>query len=436
MYPEPSTAQALTQQAVVGATKRLKTVRKEARDLGVNTPGLTESFMFGERGGVHINEHKAMCIAAVYACVSYIADYVASLPKITYERTDKGRNRASKHWLYPIVHDDPNPYMNDYEFSETLTGHVLLWGNAYAEIVRNGAGEVVELWPLRPDRVRPFLREEKVFYEVMLPNGGQIVLPFSSIFHLHGLGFDGLVGYSPIKFHCDTMALAISEQQYREAFFKNDARPGGVLTHPATLSEGAQKTLRKQWEETHGGLGNRNRVAILEEGLTWQSVGIPAKDMEFIEGRKYQKSEIASIFRVKPYKLGIMEPGTVSYASIEQQAIDTHFDTMMPWVGRWERKFTRLLNKSERLKYYVEFLFDGVLRADSESRGKTLQVKRQNGVLSANEWRALDNMDKIPHGDEFWMPSNMMVVGKEPEEDLLGVPVHTNGNGNGKSADA
>ena len=436
MYPEPSTAQKLIKDASISSLKRLKTVRKEARDIGINTPGMTTSFVFGEHGGVHINEEKAMCVAAVYACVSYIADYVASLPKITYERTEKGRNRATNHWLYPLVHDDANPYMNDYEFCETLTGHVLLWGNAYAEILRNGTGEVTDLWPLRPDRVRPFLHEGKLFYEIMLPNGGQAILSSSQVFHLHGLGFDGLVGYSPIKFHRDTMALSVSEQEYRSAFFKNDASPGGILMHPNTLSESAQKRLLKQWEERHQGLGNKNRVAIFEEGMTWQAVGAPAKDMEYVEGKKLQKMEIASIFRVRPHKIGILEPGTVSFASIEAQNLDTHVDTMRPWIIRWEKKYSHLLSKTERQKFYVEFLFDALLRADSESRARTLQTWRLNGIINGNEWRALENLNEIPHGDDYWIPANMSVVGQEPDEDILEVPMHTNGNGNGKPADA
>ena len=437
----PSTADKIIAEAAAGAEKRLKLLRKREKERRDLTYDQVFQFELGSKSltGVRVTEEKALQTVAIYACVSYIADYVAALPKITYQRLQKGRKRAIDHWLYPIAHDQPNPYMNDYEFTETLTGHVLLWGNAYAEIVRNGAGEVVELWPLRPDRVQPFLSDGKIFYRVFLPTGGEQILDFSRVFHLKGLACDGLWGYSPIQLHKETIGLAFAEQEYRSRFFSNNASPGGVLEHPGTLSEGAQKRLKKGWEEAHGGLSNAHRVAILEEGTKWQQVGIPAKDLEFIDGQKFTKAQIATIYRVKPSKIGIFEAGTVSYASIEAQQLDTHIDTMRPWVIRWEKKFTSLLSISDRKQFYCEFLFDALLRADSKSRAETLDIWRRNGLINANMWLEIENRNELPDGkgEDFWMPANMMVVGKENNQPDLFVPM-TNGNGttNGKATTA
>lgn len=429
MYPEPSTAQKALEQANSGSAKALKLVRKGAKR------ALTWDEVFAGMEGAHtstgvrVNEEKSLQMVAVYACVSYIADYVASLPRIVYERLSKGKKRAQTHWLYNLVHDQPNPYMNDYEFVETLTGHVLLWGNAFAEIVRDNSGRVIELWPLRPDRMRIQLFNSKLFYYYATPDGTEQQLTQEQVFHLRGLGSDGIVGYSPIQLHREAIGLAFAEQEWRSRFFSNGANFSGVLQHPGQMSKEAVERLRKQWEQKHSGLSNAHRLAVLEEGATWQQIGPPAKDMEFIEGRKYQKNEIATIYRVKPYKIGILEPGTVSFASIEQQALDTHIDTMRPWVLRWEKRLSHLLSGPERLKFFVEFLFDALLRADSESRARTLQIWRMNGLINADDWLELENRNPLPNnqGKDYWRPTNMAVVGEEEEEPMLtGV---SNGNG-------
>lgn len=404
--------------------------REEKRDLGINTPGLLDWFVFGGgkpvSSGVRVTEQTSLQCVAVWACVSYIADYVASLPKITYRRLQpRGKQRAQNHYLYPILHDQPNPYQNDYEFVETLTGHVLLGGNAYAEIERDGAGKVANLWPLRPDRIRVVLQPDRIIYFYTLPDGGEVAL--REVLHLRGFNSDGIMGYSPIRMAREAVGLAIAEEEYRARFLGNNANPGGVLEHPNQLTDEAARRLRESWERMHQGLTNAHRVAILEEGVKWHQIGLAAKDIEFLEGRKYQKSEIATLFRVKPYKIGVLEPGTVSYASIEQQAIDTHIDTMRPWILRWERKFNALLTPAERRSYFVEFLMDAVLRGDTKSRYESYQFARQNGWLNANEIRELENMNPIdgPEGDEYWQPSNM-VGAADPAP--LPAP---NGNGRG-----
>ena len=200
--------------------------------------------------------------------------------------------------------------MTPFEFKQTLTGHLLLWGNAYAEIERDGAGKVEALWPLRPDHMRVQLFHGKIFYYYTTPDGAERQI--TDVFHLRGLSSDGLMGLSPIQLARETLGLAKALEEYRSRFFANDARPGGILMNPGELGDLAYARLRKAWEESHGGLNNRNRIAILEKGTTWQDVGVPPDDAQFIQGQEYQKSDIAAIFRVPSYKIGLLKPGTVS----------------------------------------------------------------------------------------------------------------------------
>jgi HK97 family phage portal protein len=429
MYPEPSSVEKLTQVSLKGSQTRLKSIRKEQRAIGINTPGFTDYYMFGGGGattssGARVSENTAMKVNAVWSCVTFIADYVASLPKVTYKYLKpSGKEKAENFYLYDILHEHPNPWQNDYEFVETMTGHVLLWGNAYAEIQRDGAGRVTALWPLRPDRMRIVILPDQLVYFYTVPNGSEQIL--REVFHLRGMGSDGIIGYSPIQYQRESIGLAFAEEEYRSRFFSNNASPGGVLQHPGRLGKEAADNLRRQWEQAHGGLSNSQRVAVLEEGIQWKQIGMPGKDMEFIEGRKYQKAEIAAMYHVRPYKIGLLEPGTVSYASIEQQAIDTHMETMRPWTIRWEKKFMSLLTPAEQKNYFVKFNTDSVLRGDSKTRAENLRIWRENGIINANEWRDIEDMNVIDGvgGDDYWRPSNYTVVGAEPvQQDLFPAP--------------
>lgn len=419
MYPEPSTAERIINNATKGSQKRLKIV-KQKRDLGVNTPGLADYFLFGGgrqvASGARVNEGTALRVSVVLACVQYIANAVAALPKIVYLLNGENREKATNHPLFRIIGRKPNPLQNHFEFCETLQGHVLLWGNAYAEIERDSGGRVVALWPLRPDRMKVDVTPAGILYTYLTPSGQEV--PLRNVMHLRGLGNDGIMGFNPIQLQRESIGLSMAEEEYRARFFGNNASPGGVLSHPHTLGKQALENLREQWEAAHGGLTNSHRVAILEEGLTWQAIGLPAKDVEFIEGRKFQALEICRAFGVKPYKVGILEPGTVSYASVEQQAIDSYTDTCRPWIKRWELKFDDLFPEAEQDNYEVKFLMDDILRADTESRYKAYQIARQNGWMSANDIRQREDMNLLPEdkgGDDYWIPSNFVVAGKEEQ---------------------
>jgi HK97 family phage portal protein len=380
---------------------------------GINDKALIALLTDGAKtaAGVSVNEESALRIAAVYICVGIISESFASLPHFVYRRLKGGgKERAADHSLYEVLHDRWNPYMTAFECKETIQAHVLTWGNGYAEIERDGGGNVVNLWPLRPDWVRIELKNGRVWYFY----AGQGPLDASRVFHVRGLGFDGVIGYPVITMHRERMGLVKASSEYRARFFANDGRPGGVLEHPTKLTDPAYERLKKDWHERHEGLSNRARTAILEEGMKWKDVGIPPDDAQYIQGEEFEAAQIAALYRVPPYRIGVLKPGTVSYSSTEQQDIDFVKHGIRPWLVRWEtRANLSLLTEGDRRQFFTEFLVDALLRGDIGSRQTALQTMRQNGIINADEWREIENMNPLPNGEgKIYLVNGNMIPAK------------------------
>lgn len=391
----------------MGVMSRLKHERR----------ALTESEWLLKALGVHdsytgrsVGVDQALTSTAVFGCVRIIAESVGSLPLPVYRRLQpQGKERDPRHPLYRLLHDAPNPEMIALAFREALTGHTLLRGNGYAEIQRDEAERVIALWPLRPDRMR-VTRDEagELAYVYDLPEGKPVRLPTFNVLHLPGFGGDGLTGYSVISYFREAVALALAVEEYGGRFFGNNARPGGVLQVQKTLSPEAAKRLKTSWETLQGGLANAHRVAVLEEGVTWQQVGIPPEDAQFLETRRFQTTEIARIFRVPPHMIGDLERAT--FSNIEHQSLEFVMHTLRPWLVRWEQAlgrdvFARQPGGSTR---FAEHLVDGLLRGDAKARADALAVQRQNGVITANEWREIENRNPHPDGDALLVNGNMI----------------------------
>ncbi len=390
----------------------------KARDKPQNrTPGSSYSFFFGgTTSGKPVNEHTAMQMTAVYSCVRILAEAVAGLPLHLYRYTDNGgKEKALNHSLYFLLHDEPNPEMSSFVFRETLMSHLLLWGNAYAQIIRNGKGEVIALYPLMPNRMRVD-RDTKgnLYYsytrysdEAPTLNGLTVTLRPSDVLHIPGLGFDGLVGYSPIAMAKNAIGLAMATEEYGAKFFANGAAPGGVLEHPGTIKD--PQKVKDSWNIAYQGSGNAHRVAVLEEGMKYQPIGISPEQAQFLETRKFQINEIARIFRVPPHMVGDLEKS--SFSNIEQQSLEFVKYNLDPWVIRWEQAISRsLLSPSEKKLYFTKFNVDGLLRGDYVSRMNGYATARQNGWMSANNIRELENLDRIPAelgGDLYLINGNM-----------------------------
>ena len=390
----------------------------KARDKPKNrTPGSSYSFFFGgTTSGKPVNEHTAMQMTAVYSCVRILAEAVAGLPLHLYKYTASGgKEKALSHPLYFLLHDEPNPEMSSFVFRETLMTHLLLWGNAYAQIIRNGKGEVIALYPLMPNRMRVDRDSKGELYysytrysdEAPAINGMTVTLRPSDVLHIPGLGFDGLVGYSPIAMAKNAIGLAMATEEYGAKFFANGAAPGGVLEHPGTIKD--PQKVKESWNMAYQGSSNAHRVAVLEEGMKYQPIGISPEQAQFLETRKFQINEIARIFRVPPHMVGDLEKS--SFSNIEQQSLEFVKYTLDPWVIRWEQAISRsLLSPSEKKLYFSKFNVDGLLRGDYASRMNGYATARQNGWMSANDIRELENLDRIPAelgGDLYLINGNM-----------------------------
>ena len=388
------------------------------RDAPVNrTSGSAYSFFLGNStSGKRVNQKSAMQMTAVYSCVRILSEAVASLPIHVYRyNAQGGKEKAFNHPLYFLLHDEPNPEMTSFVFRETLMTHLLLWGNAYAQIIRNGKGEIVALYPLMPDRMTVDRDENgKLYYEYTISTddpytlkGSTVRLEPRDVLHVPGLGFDGLVGYSPIAMAKNAIGLAIAAEEYGSKFYANGAAPSGVLEHPGTLKDPAK--IRDSWSETFGGSANSHKIAVLEEGMKYTPISINPNEAQFLETRKFQINEIARIFRVPPHMVGDLEKS--SFSNIEQQSLEFVKYTLDPWVSRWEQSMIRsLLSKEEKSTYFIKFNVDGLLRGDYESRMNGYAIGRQNGWMSANDIRELENLDRIPAelgGDLYLINGNM-----------------------------
>lgn len=398
----------------MGLFSKLFKARDKPKD---RTTGSNYSFFFGgTTSGKPVNEYTAMQMTAVYSCVRILAEAVAGLPLHLYKyNASGGKEKALSHPLYFVLHDEPNPEMSSFVFRETLMTHLLLWGNAYAQIIRNGKGEVIALYPLMPNRMSVDRDSSGALYytytrysdEAPTMNGMTVILRPSDVFHIPGLGFDGLVGYSPIAMAKNAIGMAIACEEYGAKFFANGAAPGGVLEHPGTIKD--PQKVRDSWNAAYQGSSNSHRVAVLEEGMKYQPIGISPEQAQFLETRKFQINEIARIFRVPPHMVGDLEKS--SFSNIEQQSLEFVKYTLDPWVIRWEQAISRaLLRPDEKKLYFAKFNVDGLLRGDYVSRMNGYATARQNGWMSANDIRELENLDQIPPelgGDLYLINGNM-----------------------------
>jgi len=392
----------------------------KSRDKPENrTSGSSYNFLFGSStSGKYVNERSSMQMTAVYSCVRILSEAVASLPLHVYKYTGVGSEKATEHPLYHLLHNEPNPEMTSFIFRETLMTHLLLWGNAYSQIIRNGKGEVVALYPLMPDRMNVD-RDDKgrLYYEYRTNSddpktmkGSTVRLKSSEVLHIPGLGFDGLVGYSPIAMAKNAIGLAIATEEYGSKFFANGATPSGILEYPGTVKD--PEKVRESWNKGFGGSSNAQKVAVLEEGMKYTPISISPEQAQFLETRKFQINEIARIFRVPPHMIGDLEKS--SFNNIEQQSLEFVKYTLDPWVTRWEQSILRtLFTDEEKKKYFVKFNVDGLLRGDYQSRMQGYATARQNGWMSANDIRELEQLDRIPAedgGDLYLVNGNMITL--------------------------
>lgn len=398
---------------------KLFRTRDKPRDYYIGTDF---RYLFGpSTSGKNVNEFTAMQTTAVYACVRILSETLAALPLQLYRYTAGGKERVYDHPLYHILHDEPNPEMTSFIFRETLMSHLLIWGNAYAQIIRDRLGRVQGLYPLRPDKMTVCRDESGQIYYIYTKTTdenpaikpyGQVPLRKDEVLHIPGLGFDGLVGYSPIAMARNAVGMTMACEEYGASFFANGASPSGVLEHPGVLKDPAK--VRDSWNAVYQGSANAHKVAVLEEGMKYQQIGIPPEEAQFLETRKFQLNEIARLYRIPPHMIGDLEKS--SFNNIEQQSMEFVKYTLDPWVIRWEQAMQKaLFLPEEKKQYFLKFNVNGLMRGDYESRMTGYSIGRQNGWLSANDIREMEYMNPVPdeEGGNLYLVNGSMTKLKD-----------------------
>lgn len=384
------------------------TITNNVRDSG-------QIFVFGKAdSGETVNEKSAMQIATVYACVRLLAETMAGLPLHLYRYTDpaeQNKEKAKDHPLYKLLYRQPNEEMTSFTFRETMMTHLLLWGNAYAQIIRDGRNNVLALYPLQADQMEVSRdKQGRIIYiyhaysdDVPGLQNKDYIFRSDEIFHIPGLGFNGLIGFSPIAMMKNALGTAIAVEKYGSSFFKNGAQPSGVLEHPGVLKN--PEKIRQNWSDVYGGSGNAHKVAVLEEGMSYKPISLPPEDSQFLSTRQFGVNEICRIFRVPPHMVQDLSHAT--FSNIEHQSIDYVVYTLTPWLSRFEQAITKdLLLPSEQDTFFPRFNVDGLLRGDYASRSSGYASGISNGYLSPNDVRRLENMDLIPPekgGDDYYL---------------------------------
>ena len=371
--------------------------------------------------GIVVNPQTAMQAAAVFACVKVLAESIAMLPCNLYApAAGGGRRLAEEHPLFPLLHDQPNDWQTSVEFFEMLVLSLCMRGNAYAWVNRTRTGRIVELLPLHPDMVRVNMGHGfRLDYQVTLPDGTFQTLGPGELFHVRGLTLNGWLGISPIAYARESIGLALATEKFGGQLFRNGAKMGGVLTHPGKIGEEAYKRLKSSFDEAHSG-ENAHKTALLEEGMKWEKVSMTADDSQFLETRKYQRSEIASIFRVPPHMIGDLERAT--FSNIEQQSLEFVTFTLMPWLTRIEKAIKRdLMTPAERLKFHVRFNVGSLLRGDAAARSAYYHNGILDGWMTRNEARAAESevgilLNPLDGLDVPLMPLNMADGSDDPDE--------------------
>lgn len=366
--------------------------------------------------GIVVNEETALQVSSVYAAVRLRARQVASLPLHVYERqADGGKRRATNHPLYELLHNQPNPWQTSYEWREYMEASRLLRGNAYAEIRPGPRGAVDQLWPLDPDRMRVEVASstERPRYRYRQRDGTERVLVADEVLHIRGFSRDGIVGLSPLDLMAEAVGLAKVAERHSAASLANGGAPSVVLTHASKLTPEARVQLEKSWRRAYGG-DNRGGAAVLDSGLDVKPLQLTSEQVQLMEQRKFSVTDIARWFDVPPHMIGDLDRAT--FSNIEQQSIEFATLRLRPDLVAWEQAIRRdLIVAADR--YFAEFALDGLLRGDSAARSAYYQGGIQNGWMTRNEARLLENLNPLPGLDEPLVPQNMAPASMRAPDD-------------------
>lgn len=381
--------------------------------------GIDWSEMGGSRtpSGVRVTPETAMQCSAFLACVRVISESVASLPLHLYRRLPTGgKERAPRHPLYRLLYDRPNRWQTGFEFREQMTALYCSWGQSFAEKVPGPQGPVSELWPLHPSRMKVEQTEAgRLRYLYREPNGRETVYDQSQIFHLRFLTLDGINGVQPTTLSRDAIGLARALEQHGSAYFGNGARPGIVLESDNPIPVEAAERLREAWERMHRGADRAHRTAVLPNGVKAKELSGSNESAQFLEARAFQLAEVARAFRVPLHLIGELTRST--FNNIEVQGTEFVQHCLLPHLRRWESAIARDLIDGDVDEFFAEHNVSGLMRGDHATRSAYFVSAIQNGWLSINEVREMENLNPLgPEGDKHFIQLNMTTLDQAGEQ--------------------
>ena len=396
---------------------------RQIRNLSLTDPKAWNPTLWNLRGaqsisGENVTEATAFTYSAFWNAITLISGTTASLPLNLMQKQDKTRRIADEKRVYTVMHDQANPWMTAMAFRETMMSHILTWGNGYAEIVRNGFGEIIALWPISPDRITKMeMKDGELIYTIQVPLSEQVTLPRAQILHIPGLGYDGYQGYSVVAMARKSIGLGMAMETFGARYFGAGTHPDLILSHPNALSEPARKNIKDSFIEYNSGLSQSHRLMLLEEAMTVEKIGIPPNESQFLESRVFEVSEIARWFNLPPHKLKDLSKS--SFNNIESEQISFVTDSILPWLIRLEQnyKMQLLTPREQKELFYWHHVVEGLLRGNAKDRALYYKIMRNIGAITANEVRAKENMDPDPNplADELWVMMNMVPLSQYEE---------------------
>lgn len=364
--------------------------------------------------GVNVTDQTALRVMTVLSCVRVLAESVSTLPMAVFERLPNGDKRpAPDHPLNEILDVLANPENTALASRETQMAHVLLRGNSYARVLRDGGGDVREVWPIAPNHC--FIERPKpnapLVLRVSQPGVAPETLSMDKVWRVHGLSWGGVTGLTPIGLARESIGVAMALEQGTASALRNGARIAGIVEHPTTMEDDEYKRFKDSWNEAYAGATNAGKTAVLEAGAKFNKVSMTFEDMQFLELKKFQVAEIARLFRVPLHML--YDDKSQPRANMEQASLEFAIYSLRPWLVRIEQTIARdLLSPAERRRYFVEHNVAGLLRGDFATRMQGYALARQWGWVSVNDIRRLENLNGIgPEGDVYLQPMNMVPAG-------------------------
>ena len=345
-----------------------------------------------------VNPNTALTFSTVFACVRVIAESIATLPLFVYKRDGNNKIKAINHPLYSLLHDAPNNECTSVSFIESLITQILLVGNGFVEIVRDNFNIVKELHLIDSNKIRIFRDTNNTILFEYNSDGVLITLSKSQVMHIAGLGWNGIIGLSPISMMRKQITTGLHQDNFALDFFSNGVKKVPIISHPSRLNQDAKKNLKESFREAW-----EKGIVVLEEGMKIDPITMNLSDAQFLESRRFSVEEICRIFRVPPHLIGDLSRSTNN--NIEHQSIEFVTHTIRPWCVRIEKALNSyLLNHLEKKKYYIEFNLDGLLRGDTLTRQQANQIKLNNGVLTRNEWRRQENLNEVEdeYGNDYF----------------------------------